>query len=253
MDRKEAFKILELDENSTSKEIDEKYMIHFKRFKNRNIDDENANEKWELIKKAYDFFNNDKKEVKKKLSLIDYIYYYKNISIIIVIALAVIGYTVYESLNKFEPEVKVSIVGDFNGPIKYLNNWIISDVKISNPYIEMLRIDDKSLSQENMASITKSHLQFQSKEVDLYIFDKGYYDKMSSIGLVELSSILKPEIIEIYGVKNKNDKVFGIDLKYLNFDKRFKIDGKDFIMSLRDNSKNQNTAKEILNKILEIK
>lgn len=204
MDKKKALEILELKEDVSKEEIDNRITVLYKKFIRGGKD--NRGYTLEDVENAYktlsgitytDANEEKKKELRKKhpnpifkLLKVDeekarnFIYYYKWHMMAILLVVAVIVLTINSLANRVEPNLKIIIGGNL-----YISDTQIIEEEISkrtdgsiNSRVQNIYLTDGQNSQIEMGMQTKFTVELMAGNNDIFILDEDKFMQLSKLG-----------------------------------------------------------------------
>ncbi|NLE23802.1 MAG: hypothetical protein GX625_00440 [Clostridiaceae bacterium] len=205
MDKKKALEILELKEDVSKEEIDNRITVLYKKFIRGGKD--NRGYTLEDVENAYktlsgitytDANEEKKKELRKKhpnpifkLLKVDeekarnFIYYYKWHMMAILLVVAVIVLTINSLANRVEPNLKIIIGGNL-----YISDTQIIEEEISkrtdgsiNSRVQNIYLTDGQNSQIEMGMQTKFTVELMAGNNDIFILDEDKFMQLSKLGV----------------------------------------------------------------------
>lgn len=204
MDKKKALEILELKEDFSKEEIENRKAVLYKKFirggkDNRGYTIEDAENAYKTLSGiTYTDENEEKKkELRKKhpnpvfkLLKVDeekarnFIYYYKWHMIAILLVVAVIVLTINSLANRVEPNLKIIIGGNL-----YISDAqvIVEEISIRtdgsiNSQVQNIYLTDDENSQIEMSMQTKFTVELMAGNNDIFILDDDKFMQLSKLG-----------------------------------------------------------------------
>jgi len=273
-DIKDAYEVLGLSENATKEDIEKRYAILLRKYKNVGKDDkennENLNEEFERITNAYNLLMGyeipeDENVPPKKPNPVlkwlgidqkkfeTFIHYYKFHILGGIAALVFLISLIYSIVTNVDPDLNVAFVGS----IFYQDTEVFKEkVKDAIPDLKAVGTDSAIIfegmdGQMEIASNMKLTVLFAAADMDVFIIDKQQFDKFAQQGtfekLDELAEELKIEEqgIKVYRAKAEEDGkeyIYGIDLTQNAVLKECGIEGEEIIGAVRVDSKHREEA-----------
>ena len=271
MNRKEALKILDLNDNATSEEISKRVSVLSKKYRKNESDEYGKTLK--DVEEAYRFLNGisffdeeaeKQREYRKKhpnpvykLLKIDeekasnIIYYYKWHAVIWIIVLGVIVSLIVSIVNHKDPDIKILLTGEV-----YLSDTSPMEETIKNkmPEIEETQVqnvfvsESSTDSQMQMAMEQKFFIEVSSGDNDIFIIDEKTYEYLAKQGYfkpiddfisqLELndSELVKSQdlkvAIDLEDGKIYEPQLYGIDITDNRFLKDAGVMGKRLFIAL---------------------
>lgn len=204
MDKKKALEILELKEDVSKEEIDNRITVLYKKFirggkDNRGYTLEDVENAYKTLSGiTYTDVNEEKiKELRKKhpnpifkLLKVDeekarnFIYYYKWHMMAILLVVAVIVLTINSLANRVEPNLKIIIGGNL-----YISDTQIIEEEISkrtdgsiNSRVQNIYLTDGQNSELEMSMQTKFTVELMAGNNDIFILDEDKFMQLSKLG-----------------------------------------------------------------------
>jgi hypothetical protein len=289
MDRKEALKILGLNEKATAEDITKRVDMLVRKFKHVRKD---ANgQTLADVEGAYRVlsgitYHDDKAELEKKyrkahpnpffkLLKVDeekarnLIYYYKWHAIIALVAIGLIVSTIVSMVNKVEPDLRILVTGDvYIADMLPLEELIKTEIPgVMAPQIQNVYLSDTNDPQMEVAMQTKFTVEIAAGKNDVYIIDETTYLNLAKQGAfkpieevldglgtlsIEQSSLENLEVaIEIDDGNNNTPKLYGLDVTNSSVLKDAGLIGDRFIAAIGISGADTGNAVEFLKLLLE--
>ncbi|NMA66932.1 MAG: DnaJ domain-containing protein [Clostridiaceae bacterium] len=273
-DIKDAYELLGLSENASKEDIEKRYSILLKKYKNVGTDDKDSNEnladEFERVIKAYNLlmgFETPEEEdvtpkkpnpVLKWLGIDQkkfetFIHYYKfhilgGIAVIVFLAAMI-----HSIVTNADPDLNVAFIGKiFYQDTKAFEERVMDAMPDLNAVgTDSAIIFEDMEGQMEVASNMKLTVLFSAADMDVFIIDKAQFDRFAQKGafekLDELAEELKIEEhgIKVHRVKTEDDEqehIYGIDLTQNAALKECGIEGEEIIGAIRINSKHRDRA-----------
>lgn len=211
MDKTQALRILDLDENASRKQIEDRFSNLSRRVKNgENLD-------FESIKKAYDMLMGYERPEDNagKLALFyrKFMFHYKGWVILIAFALIIIGMVFIPIAFRRVPDLTVSFAGRF-GTIdqEYMDSVLQEGMPDTEDIlVEIIYLDDEGESAEfDSGGRTRLSGLLISEEADILIVDDATFNYIrSDNSLMALDEVIKELVADI----PEEDFIYGIDFE----------------------------------------
>lgn len=222
MDKARAFKILNLDENASRRQVENRFSNLSRRIKNGEDLDR------ETIKQAYDLLMGyeelEDKAGKFKLAFRKFMFHYKGWAILIIISLAIISMTLVPIIFRRVPDLTVSFAGRFGTVDQDFMDEVLQEKlpEIDDILVEVMYLDADGESGEfDSGGRTRLSGLLISEEADILIVDDETYNYIrSDNALMPIDDIITgldfdiPEERFIYGVDFETGEklIFGISV-----------------------------------------
>lgn len=285
MDLKEAYEIMDTDDDVTLDKLDEKYMLWIKIKKSERdnahentrsinyIDIDRITEAYQLIKNQPELKNTSHKESIKdiKANITHFFYYYKYHTIGVIILFYIFGVLVYNFTdhrieqsrlaNLPTPDIEILMLGEFHtdniSPIEDSINREFPEWE--NVQITVEYSPSETKSESDYVSMESLQITLYDKEPDIYIMDQHHHDLLVNYDLfspVTIQNDLK-EKVEAHSLnfyeKDGDNKLYGIDISRSEVLSGVESTGNEKIASIRNDSPNHENALLFIEKsILEI-
>ncbi len=289
MDKKKALEILELKEDVSKEEIDNRIAVLYKKFihggkDNRGYTIEDAENAYKTLSGiTYTDANEEKKkELRKKhpnpifkLLKVDeekarnFIYYYKWHMIAILLVVAVIVLTINSLANRVEPNLKIIIGGNL-----YISDAQVIEEEISirtdgsiNSQVQNIYLTDGENSEIEMSMQTKLTVELMAGNNDIFILDEDKFMQLSKLGafipvekvLGDISSLgidmkLNEDLFVFIesDTGNEDDKeLYGIDISDNKMLREAGVTGERMILAFGYSGENLNNTITFARKLLE--
>ncbi|NLZ73975.1 MAG: hypothetical protein GX905_09235 [Bacteroidales bacterium] len=287
MDKKKALEILELKENVSSEEIENRVLVLYKKFKQGGQDSRGYT--IEDVEKAYkalsgitytDTEEEKKKERRKKhpnpifkLLKVDeekarnFIYYYKWHGIAILLIVVALVLTINSLANRDEPNLKIIIGGNL-----YISDSQIIEEEISlitngsiNAQVQNIYLTDSGSSQIEMGMQTKFTVELVAGNNDIFILDEEKFMQLSKQGafkpvekvLGNISDlgidmqINEDLFVSITSEEYENEELYGIDISDSQLLREAGVIGERMILAFGHSGENLKNTIIFANKLLE--
>jgi hypothetical protein len=292
----EARTILGIDENSSKDDIEKKYDIIIRKYRIAKSDgtlDEEAQAEYERNTEAYRIlmgYEIEEPQVEEKDTIADkafekmgidkkkannFFYYHKFHIIVSIIALVIIGVSVYSFITKAKPDISIGIMGEVNqDSFEALKEKVVKNI----PEIKELGIDSVTLSnnykdQYASANMQKAIVLLNASDIDVYLLSKYVYDSYADSGpFMALDDFAKELNIDVSGseylklrvvdewenpksgtverkvlkYRDSEPKLYGIDVTNNNFFKGIDFMGPEKILVIRSDPKNLDLVKKLV-------
>lgn len=289
MDKKKALEILELKEDVSSEEIENRIAVLYRKFKQGGKDSRGYT--IEDVENAYktvsgitytDAEEEKKKERRKKhpnpiLKLLkvdeekarNFIYYHKWHGIAILLIIIAIVLTINSLANRDEPNLKIIIGGDL-----YISNSQVIEEEIAlrtdgsiNAQVQNVYLTDGESSQIEMGMQTKFTVELMAGDNDIFILDEAKYlqyasqgafkpvedllGDISSLGIdIKLNEDLFVSIESDAGNKDEKE-LYGIDISDNKMLREAGVTGKRMILAFGHSGEYLNNTIIFAKKLLE--
>lgn len=277
-DIKDAYEVLGLSENASKEDIEKRYSILLRKYKNVGIDDkennENLNDEFERIINAYNLLMGfetpeDKNVTPKKPNPIlkwlgidqkkfeNFIHYYKFHILGGVAATIFLISIIHSIVTNTDPDVNVAFVGSiFCQDTETFKEKVMDAIPDLNAVgtDSAIMFEDMN-GQMEIASNMKITILFSAADTDVFIIDKEQFDRFVQHGAFEKLDKLAEELkieesgVKVYRAKAEEDEqehIYGIDLTQNAVLKECGIEGEEIIGAVRVNSKHRDEAISVI-------
>ncbi len=288
MDKKKALEILELKEDVSSEEIENRIAVLYKKFKQGGSDLRGYT--LEDVEKAYmtvsgRIYTNTEEEKKQryrrehpnpilKTLKVDeekarnFLYYYKWHGIIILLVILVVVSIINSLANRDNPNLKVLIGGNIyiSDPQVIEERIALETEGIINAQVQNIFLSGEQNSEMEMAMHTKFAVELAAGNNDIFILDETKYFELAEKGVFKPVETLFEDIntlgfdlkrsedlyASVYDEGEKNEKyLYGIDISDNKMLKDVGLQGERFILALGHTGENSNNTIIFINKLLE--
>ncbi|MDP4092997.1 MAG: DnaJ domain-containing protein [Bacillota bacterium] len=260
--KEDAYKIIGVRENASEDEIKKRYAVLLRKYnaaKQNNSQTENIPD----IDEINDAYNSlmgldEKVDTSTRSSKVkNFIYYYKYIFLVSVVALIAIIYTVVSITGYKSPDLSIALTGNF----QYLNSDkfikdIEADIKgVKDPLFTFLPVSKSNKDPREYAFAMKATTMISGHDIDVFILDRENFEKYSKGGVLEnLDSIATSLGVDrnsnkdyITSIEGKNDPhLYGIDISNSSMLKDLNMAGSEKIAALLVDTKNRDNAVALL-------
>lgn len=278
MERADAYKILELKDNSSRAMVERRYAVYIMKMKN--IPKEDLDFDFDEVTAAYNLLmgyiieedEGEKREPNPfllKLGIDDNklrnnLYYFKWHIIIGIIILITVISTIYGCVTRIDPDFYLVVMGDI-----YVEDSEVLDASIMERLGEIQAVSIENLylsdSQEQAdptvygAMIQKAAVLIAAGDIDVFMVDQVNFDRyVDQGGYYHLDEFLTR--LEVDGEKllhaqvegyDEKPFVYGIDVSESTYFKEHGIYGRKIILTISARAKNMDYAREFFLMILE--
>lgn len=222
MDKSQAFNILNLNENASRRQVENKFANLSRRIKNgEDLDNESIKQAYDLLM-GYEKLNDN--AGKLKLAFRKFMFHYKGWAILTIISLAIISMTLVPIIFRRVPDLTISFAGRFGTIDQDVMDEVLQDKlpEIDDILVEVMYLDDDGESGEfDAGGRTRLSGLLISEEADILIVDDETYNYIrSDNALLPLDDLIAgldfniPEERFIYGVDFETGEkmIFGISV-----------------------------------------
>lgn len=280
LDREEACKILGVSEDAAKDEIIKRYDILLK--KHRAISQAGGKEEYsmEQIDEAYNLLMGYESEqpetpaksspvlglVYRKLNLDEkkvnnFFHYHKTHIVVSIIALIVLITTVRGCVNRVNPDLFFTIMGDiYVTDVEKVQNGIKEILpEAKAPQVDSVILTEKDQGEQAYAMQMKAVTLMAAGDMDLLILDKINFERFAKqgafISLEDLANELgidreKNKSYVITPEEGGKEALYGINVTESAFLKQQNIKGKEMIAAIRINAKHQDKAVSLFKQII---
>ncbi|ACL74782.1 hypothetical protein [Ruminiclostridium cellulolyticum] len=218
---KESRAIMEIPANSTKEDIEKKYDVILKKYRQMKIDGTLTEEAQEEFQKKTDAYRilmgyeaEEPKEPKKETYVdkafvkagmdrkkVDNFFHYHKYHILVTIAVVIIiASTVYSVVTKVEPDITIGILGEVN---EQATNTLKQKITNSLPEIkevgsETVMLSDRINDPNSAAYIQKAMILFAASDTDVFLLSKYVFDRYASDGaFMALDDVVRDLSIDV--------------------------------------------------------
>lgn len=285
MESKEAYAILGLTENASRADLEKRYALLIKRNHLNGRDascDVDTIETMESVNRAYQRIIANELEVLqgeeegrrpqkpnllfKKLGINEekvknFLYYYKIHMLVTLVILIGLAFFIQSFVNKVQPDLKVSFIGD----IYYMDTEDLNQsIKGSISGLKEIEIDGATLSdkmdgQQKMAMQMKAVTLLAAGDTDIFILDRVNFEKYANqdafMDLEEIISNLtidknKYQVVDFKAIGDEKVHMYGVDISKSDILKQSNIQGNEKIVVINKQTKHYNHAVALLKLLL---
>lgn len=282
LDKKEACKILGIAEDATKDEMIKRYDIQLKKHKVIHQTEGEEEYSMEQVNEAYNLLmgyeskqpeapvksNPVLNPIYKKLNLDEkkvnnFFHYHKTHIIVGIIALIVLITTVRGCVNRVNPDLFFTVIGDiYVTDVEKVQNGIKGILPESKaPQVDPIYLSEKTQGEQAYAMQMKAMTLMAAGDMDLLILDRVNFERFGKQGaFISLEDLAKE--LGIDREKNKSyvitpeeggkEALYGINVTESAFLKQQDIKGKEMIAAIRVNAKHHDAAVNLF-KLLEQK
>ena len=263
MDFEKALEIMKIKKDYSIKELEKRYLILIKMYKNKEANKLDKSETMDDINRAYKILGNKLKGIDDTVieersfsnKFGEFMHYHKfHIIFTIIIVVLAVSLT-YSILTRKKNDIRMVFQGLYGNRVNVTD--IVNDQikSVNYPEVHLISLNDESKSLEDAAMMQKAFAVLYSGGVDLYVVDeKNFTDLKEKAPLVDLSDIAKKSKASDtnlrYKVKDNSRELVGIDISESDFIKKLQIQGEKFIICIIDKSEFKDKALEVVEEIL---
>lgn len=210
MDEKDARRLLDLDEDATRQNIEQRYSVILKRIKNgEDIDPAPIHEAYDTLLGRDDSDLKERGRFSKAYN--SFMYKYKGWAILGSISLAIVAMLLIPMIFKKTPDLVVSFAGKYSFADDKVLHDILAEEFPEHDFIlvETMYLDEEGESGEfDMGGRTRLTALILTEEADLLVTDSSaYWYVMQDDALMPLDGIIAGFDFEI----DENDLIYGIN------------------------------------------